>query len=74
MAQALDSLHQGWSEIVFNSHALNGGCDSSTAQMFLQLAVIAAFIMVEPHTINLPTALVLADEPAFVTIGSTKKV
>ena len=59
---------------MFNSHALNGGCDFSTAQMFLQLAMTAAFIMVEPHTINLPTALVLADEPAFVTIDSTKKV
>ena len=36
--------------------------------------MIAELIMVEPHMINLPTALVLADEPAFVTIGSTKKV
>ena len=59
---------------MFNSHAFNGGCDFSTAQMFLQLAMTAAFIMVEPHTINLPMALVLADEPAFVTIDSTKKV
>ena len=59
---------------MFNSHAFNGACDFSTAQMFLQLAMTAAFIMVEPHTINLPTAFVLADEPAFVTIGSTKKV
>ena len=57
---------------MFNSHAFNGGCDFSTAQMFLQLTMIAAFVMVEPHAINLPTAFVLAAEPAFVTIGSTK--
>jgi hypothetical protein len=56
---------------VFNSRALNGGCDFSTAHMFLQLTIAALPHWRDSNNSSSIKTFVLAGDSGFVTIGHT---